>query len=62
MKKPALTFNPKPIDDEERETMKALDRAFDEGTLVSRLTPERQAELQEAASNTLKLIKKKTQT
>ena len=53
-----INLNPTPFDDEERETMEALDKALDEGTLVSHLTPERQAELQEAARNTLSPPKK----
>ena len=58
MKKLKTEFDAAPFDDEERETMEALDTAFEEGTLVSHLTAERQAELREAARNTLNPPKK----
>ena len=58
MKKMKIDFNPAPFDDEERDTMDALDKAFEEGALVSHLTPARQTELQEAARNTLNPPKK----
>ena len=53
MKKQPINFDPQPLDDYERETMAALDKAFNEGTIVSHLTPERKAELEQAARNTL---------
>lgn len=62
MKKPKITLDAVPFDDEERETMEALDRAFEDGILVSHLTPERQAELQEAARNTMNPPKKHIST
>ncbi|NKX43090.1 hypothetical protein HCU73_00675 [Roseibacterium sp. KMU-115] len=48
-----MKFDETPLDDEEREIMEAFDKAFDEGTLVSHLTPERKAELEEIARTTL---------
>ena len=45
--------NSEPLDDFERETMAALARAGEDGTLVSRLTPERRAELERIARNTI---------
>ena len=53
MKKPPIDLDSQPLDDYERETMAALDKALDEGTIVSHLTPERKAELEQAARNTL---------
>ena len=41
------------LDDEEREISEAIDRAIDEGTLVDHLTPERKAEIEQWARNTL---------
>lgn len=46
-------FDQAQFDDEEQATMETLDKAFEEGTLVFHFTAERQAELQEAARNTL---------
>ena len=40
-------------DDEEREIVESFEQALDDGTLVSRLTPERQMELRAAATATL---------
>lgn len=54
MAKPHTDFDPQPLDDYERETMAVFEKAFEEGTIVSRLTPERKAELEQAARNTLK--------
>lgn len=53
MKHPPIDLDPQPLDDEERDLMEAWDKAFDEGTVVSHLTSERKAELEEAARNTL---------
>ena len=53
MKKRTIDLDPRPFDNEERETMDALNRAMDEDRLVSHLTPERNAELREAARNTM---------
>lgn len=53
MKKQPVDFDLQPLDDYERETMAALNKAFDEGTIVSHLTPQRKAELEQAARNTL---------
>ena len=58
MKKMNLNFDSNPFDDEERETMESLDKAFEDGTLVSHLSAERQAELQQAARNTFSPPKK----
>jgi len=44
---------PAPLDVEERDLMQAYERAFDEGTLKSHLTPERQAALKVAARASL---------
>ena len=41
------------LDDEELESIKAFEKALDDGTLVSHLTPKRQAELQAAATATM---------
>lgn len=57
-----IDLDPQPLDDYERETMEALDKAHDEGTIVSHLTPERQAELQEAARNTINPAKERITT
>ncbi len=53
-----LDLDPTPFDDEERETMDALGRAFDEGTVVSELTPERKAALEAGARATMNPPKK----
>ena len=53
-----MKFDETPLDDEEREIMEAFDKAFDEGTLVSELTPERRAELEEAARTTMARLRK----
>ncbi len=45
------------LDDEEREISEAIDRAIDEGTLVDHLTPERKAEVEQTARNTLEGIR-----
>ena len=58
MKEIPPTLESTPMDDEEKATMTALDRAFENGELVSRLTNERQTELREAARNTLNPRKK----
>jgi predicted DNA binding CopG/RHH family protein len=60
MKKPDL--NPLPFDDEERDLMEAFDKAFADGSLVSHLTPARQAELQAAAKATMNPPKKQIST
>ena len=60
MKSPDL--NPVPFDDEERESMEAFEKALEDGTLVSHLTPERQAELQSAATATINPPKKQIST
>ena len=57
-----LNLDPVPFDDEERDLMEALDKAFDDGSLVSHLTPERQAELQAAAKATMNPPKKQIST
>lgn len=62
MKKMNLDLDPQPLDDEEREIMEALDKAHDEGTLVSHFTPERKAELEAAARNTINPAKEKITT
>ena len=62
MKKPQIDLDPTPFDDEERETMEALHKAIDEGTLVSQLTPKRKAELEEAARNTMNPPKERITT
>ena len=49
MKKPT----PAPLDVEERDLMEAYERAFDEGTLISHLTPRQQAALRAAARASL---------
>lgn len=41
------------LNDEEREISEAIDKAIDEGTLVDHLTPERKAEIEQWARNTL---------
>lgn len=48
-----INLDPTPFDDEERETMDALDKAFDEGTLVSELTEERRAAIEASARVTM---------
>ena len=48
-----INLDPVPFDDEERETMKALDKALDEGTLVSELTEERRAKIEASARITM---------
>ena len=53
MKKTSINLDIEPFDEYERETMAALDKAFEEGTIVSHLTPTRKAELEEIARNTL---------
>jgi predicted DNA binding CopG/RHH family protein len=53
-----IVVDPPYLDDEEREIMEAFDKAFDEGTLVSELTPERRAEIEEAARNTMAELRK----
>ena len=53
MKKATSDLDPTPFDEEERETMAALSRAIDDGTLVSELTPERKAELESSARMTM---------
>jgi len=58
MKRPKINLDPTPFDDEERETMAALERAFDEGTLVSELTPARKAALEAGARATMNPPKK----
>ena len=60
MKKPNL--DPVPFDNEERDLMDAFEKAFDDGSLVSHLTPERQAELQAAARATMNPPKKQIST
>jgi len=57
-----INLAPVPFDDEERELMDAFDKAFEAGSLVSHLTPERQAELQAAASATMNPPKKQIST
>ena len=42
MKKRTIDLDPRPFDNEERETIDALDRAMDQDALVSYLTPETQ--------------------
>jgi len=48
-----IDLDPTPFDDEERETMEALDKAFDDGTLVSDLTDERRAAIEASARVTM---------
>lgn len=60
MKSPNL--DPVPFDDEEREGMEVFEKALEDGTLVSHLTPERQAELQAAANATMNPPKKQIST
>ena len=48
---PKITETPHPYDNDEAALMAALDDAFDKGTVVSHLTPARQAELQQIARN-----------
>ena len=58
MKKAPFKPVPPYLDAEEKEAIEALHKAMDDETLVSRLTPERQKELQAAARNTLNPPKK----
>lgn len=60
MKSPNL--DPVPFDDEEREGIEAFEKALEDGALVSHLTPERQAELQAAATATMNPPKKQIST
>ena len=53
-----LNLDPLPFDDEERDLFEALEKGLEEGSLVSHLTPERRAELQEAAKATKKPTQK----
>jgi len=48
-----IDLDPTPFDDEERETMEALDKAFDDGTLVSDQTDERRAAIEASARVTM---------
>jgi predicted DNA binding CopG/RHH family protein len=57
-----INLDPVAFDDEERDLMEAFDKAFDDGSLVSHLTPERQAELQAAARATMNPPKKQIST
>jgi len=57
MKKPRINLDPIPFDDEERDLMAALDKAFDEGTIKSNLTDERRAEVQASARATMNPLK-----
>ena len=53
MNKRKINLDPTPLDDEERQLREMWDRAIENGTAVSQLTPERQAELIETARNTI---------
>ena len=53
MKGSSIDLDPTPFDEEERETMAALSRAIEDGTLVSELTPERKEELESSARVTM---------
>jgi predicted DNA binding CopG/RHH family protein len=55
-------FNPTPFDDEERDLMDAFEAGLSDGSVVSHLTPERQAELQAAARATMNPPKKQIST
>ncbi len=48
-----INLDPVPFDDEERETMEALDKALNEGTLASGLTEERRAAIEASARITM---------
>jgi hypothetical protein len=47
-----IHLNPLPFDTEERETMEALDKAFEDGTIRSQLTQKRRAEIEASARAT----------
>ncbi len=57
-----LNLDPVPFDDEDRDLMEAYEKAFDDGSLVSHLTSERQAELRAAARATMNPPKKQIST
>ena len=54
---PVINRDPVPFDAEERETMAALDKAFDEDSLVSELGAERRAEIETSARATMSPVK-----
>lgn len=56
-KRAVIDEDPPFYDEEEREIMEALDKAIDEGTLVDHLTPERKAEIEQWARNTLEAMR-----
>lgn len=62
MNKRKINLDPTPLDDEERKLMEMWDRAIEDGTAVSQLTPEREAELVQAARNTINPPKERITT
>ncbi len=62
MKKPIIDLDPTPLDDEERNIMAAWNNAYEKGTVVSQLTPERKTELEATARATINPPKKHIST